>query len=384
MLFRYKDLPVNLAFGLKAADVVTVNEQMTLTYAADEAILVDADGRRIGKFDGVPIDLLQAFLASIDGEKPLARIFAEPPFAEHRGLLEALVGSLLGVLFFVPAAIDALEARIPAIELLRFPHQSRYAVPRAYWENSSAVRDALDSFYMRLGDVAAFSDGLRGLHRLATTGADGETYYGGAGGIATIPGEYRATPIENRFGERKKWIMATWLRLLNCDLAITNQGTIRSVENIPLLQISADGSLCRHLYGQHGEYLALQVNEIRERLSALKTVVDAGDSVKALYGCALFHHAFAHAHPFNNINNSIAMNIVNDILRKADIGVLPHLYFDQIAYFMQPEQYAEFFAIAAKAHMMNDDLGYDRQMTNSLLDTIEGDPDIAIDGSPRT
>ncbi len=64
------------------------------------------------------------------------------------------------------------------------------------------------------------------------------------------------------------------------------------------------------------------------------------------------------------------MNIVNNLLRRADIGVLPHLYLDQLAYFMQPPNYAEFFEAAVSAHVMNDELGFDRPLTRALLETV--------------
>jgi hypothetical protein len=374
MFLRYADFPATSAFGVRSSDVVTVNDEIKLSFAGSEAQLFDTNGRHIGKIVGIPIDLLQAFLASLDGERDLIRVLAVEPFGRHRGSLEALVNGLLGGLFLVPAAIETLENKISAIELLRFPSQSPYAMPRQYWENSFAVRNALDVFYGGLETFEEFSAGLRGLHRLATLGANGRTYYGGAGGIATVPGEYRNTLIGNRFDERKKWILSTWTQLLGCNRTLLDSGTVVSVNDVPLLEIINDGAECRHLYGRRGEYLALQINEIRSQLAGIRGALKTNDADKALRHCALFHHAFAHAHPFNNINNSIAMNIVNDLLRKAGIGVLPHLYFDQLAYFVQPNDYVEFFEIAVRAHVMNQELGHNRPMTGRLLKAIVDNP----------
>jgi Fic family protein len=86
--------------------------------------------------------------------------------------------------------------------------------------------------------------------------------------------------------------------------------------------------------------------------------------------CALFHHAFAHAHPFANINNSIAMNIVNDLLGSAGIGIVPHLYFDRVAYFLQPEDYVRLFARAVEAHVINEEVGRDRRATELLRQAV--------------
>lgn len=368
MYLRYKDLPADAVFGLRTTDVIKLD--LTAVSNLHDDSEIKFGGRKIGRNGDVDEAVLRSFLKSFDGERCVEAILADEHFAPHRSTLERLIVRHLGEIFFMPAVIAELEARIAAVELLRFPTQSRYAMPRPYWENSAVVRNALDVLYRRLDDVRAFSDGLRGLHRLATLGADGETYYGGAGGIATIPGEYRRTPIENHFNARKRWIIAAWLQLLNCSSEPLASGTIVSTHGIPLLQIADDGSKCCHLYGRRGEYLALQVNEIRTQLVAARAALEADDRGRLLYHCSLFHHAFVHAHPFNNINNSIAMNIVNDLLGKAEVGVLPHLYFDQVAYLMQPEDYAEFFRLARDSHVIDDRIACERPLTTSLREVI--------------
>jgi hypothetical protein len=368
MRVRYTDFPVASAFGLRPSDVVTVDAKMTFDFTGTDPRLLDESGRYVGTLAGTPVDLLKRFLTALDGERPIAAVCSQPPFAEHAGPLIGLVAALLGGPFLVTAGLDELERQLPAIELLRFPYQSRYAMPREYWENSIAVRRALDSFYARLDDFEAFSNGLRGLHRLATIGASAENYYGGAGGVATVPGEFRTTSIGNRFDERRKRIFNHWLQLLALPYALVESGSILSTNGVPLVRISDRGRECHHPYGRAGEQLASQVNEIRIQLAAAWAVLPT-DRSRFLRHCALFHHAFAHAHPFGNINNSIAMNIVNDLLRRAGIGVVPHLYFDQVAYFLQPEDYVRVFERAVEAHVV-DGGGRDRPTTKALLEGV--------------
>jgi hypothetical protein len=369
MLLRYADLPVTGAFGLRPSDVVTLNDQMRFGFRGGEARLFDHNGRYLGSLPDTPVDLLKRFLTAIDGRRSLGAICSEQPFAEHAGNFQALVEAMLGGPFLIPATIDTLEKQLPAVEILRFPTQSPYAMPREYWENSLAVRQALDRLYASLNDFAAFCIGLRGLHRLATIGASGSNYYGGAGSVVTVPGEFRSTPIGNRFDERRKRLFNDWLRQLDVTDLMVENGTIISTNHVPLVAITDHGLECRHPYGPSGEQLASQLNEIRVQLAEARATLGP-DRARFLRHCALFHHAFVHAHPFANINNSIAMNIVNDLLGGAEIGVLPHLYFDQVAYFLQPEDYVRVFERGVDAHVINDALGRNRPATAALLDVV--------------
>jgi Fic family protein len=114
------------------------------------------------------------------------------------------------------------------------------------------------------------------------------------------------------------------------------------------------------------------LNEIRVQLAAAWSLRSDRDGF--LRHCALFHHAFVHAHPFGNINNSIAMNIVNDLFGRAGIGVVPHLYLDQVALFLQPEDYVRLFERAVAAHLINDEVGRDRPATQALLEGVASGP----------
>lgn len=369
MLLRYAEYPSASAFGLRPSDVVTLNPHVRFELADHELRVVDLHGRCLAALGLGCVDLLRHFVAALDGQRTFAEICSQPPFAAHAEAWQAFVGNWLGGPFLLPAACAALERQLPAVELLRFPTQSPYAMPREYWENSVAVRQALERFYAGLGEPTTFLAGLRGLHRLATIGADGRNYYGGAGGVATVPGELRTGPIANRFDERRKWIVGHWLERLGVACELVAAGTIVSTNGVLLARIADGGRECHHAYERAGAQLASQLDELRTHLVEACAAVGT-DRDRLLRHCALFHHTFAHAHPFGNINNSIAMNVVNDLLGRAGIGVLPHLFFDRAAFFMGPEDYVRLFERGVEAHVMNDDLGRDRAATAELLAAV--------------
>jgi hypothetical protein len=371
MQLRYADVPVASAFGVRPSDVVTLSRHVTFDFSGHEPRLVDAAGRHLGTLGNSASDLLQRFAAALDGRQTLGAVCARAPFAAQAAALQACVGALLGGPFLVPGSVAELEGRLRAIEVLRFPSLSPYTMPREYWENSIAVRQALADFYARLASFDAFSAGLRGLHRLATLGANGTNYYGGAGGIATVPGEYRSIAVANAFSDRRQRLLRNWLRQLGSADVLVTSGSIVSTSGVSLASIAAEGLESHRPYGRAGEDLTRQLQDVHVHLVAARAA--AGVDTDALVRqCALFHHAFVHAHPFGNINNSIAMNIVNDLLGRAGVGVMPHLYFDQVALFTQPEDYVRIFELGLAAHVINVAAGHDRPATKALLEAVAG------------
>jgi hypothetical protein len=369
MQLRYADVPVVSAFGVRPSDVVTLSRDVAFDFSGHEPRLVDRAGLHLGALGNTPGELLQRFVAALDGRQTLGAVCAAEPFAERAGLLQACVAALLGGPFLVSECVAELEAQLPSIEVLRFPSLSPYTMPREYWENSIAVRQSLGDFCAGLDSFEAFSTGLRGLHRLATLGTSGTNYYGGAGGVATVPGEYRTIAIANAFSEQRQRLLRTWLRLLGAPEALVTSGSIVSMNGVRLASIAAGES--HRPCGRGGEELARQLDDVRLYLAAARAAA-AVDRNELVRQCALFHHAFVHAHPFGNINNSIAMNVVNDLLGRAGVGVLPHLYFDQVALFLQPQDYVRVFELGLAAHVINDEAGHDRPATRDLLEAVAG------------
>jgi hypothetical protein len=371
MQLRYADVPVASAFGVRPSDVVTLSRAVTFDFSGQEPRLVDGAGRHLGTLGKTPVELLKRFVAALDGRQTIGAICAETRFADQAAVLQACVAALLGGPFLVPDCVAELEARLRAIEVLRFPSLSPYTMPREYWENAIAVRQALGDFYAGLDSFEVFSTGLCGLHRLATLGANGSNYYGGAGGIATVPGGYRTIAIANAFSERRQRQLRGWLRLLGAPDVLVTSGSIVSTTGVRLASITAGGLESHRPYGRAGEELASQLNAVRLHLVAAGAAA-AVDRNGLVGHCALFHHAFVHAHPFGNINNSIAMNIVNDLLGRAGVGVIPHLYFDQVALFTQPADYVRVFELGLAAHAINDEASHDRPATKALLEAVVG------------
>ena len=69
---------------------------------------------------------------------------------------------------------------------------------------------------------------------------------------------------------------------------------------------------------------------------------------EALPFIAEFHQAFVQSCPFPAINNSVAMNIVNYLLKRARLPVISHFALDQLALRLQKTSYARLFGVLVR------------------------------------
>ena len=80
----------------------------------------------------------------------------------------------------------------------------------------------------------------------------------------------------------------------------------------------------------------------------LRACFSAEKTEAALPLIAEFHQAFVQSCPFPAINNSVAMNIVNYLLRRAQLPVIPHFSLDQLAMRLQKASYARLFGVLVR------------------------------------
>lgn len=247
-------------------------------------------------------------------------------------------------------ATARLERRLPLAELVRFPRQSPHAVSRAYWANAVAVRGALPLLYERAGDPAAFIETLQGVHRLATLGEDGRTYHGGASGIPTTPGAVRTENVRTFVNAVLLGTLRWWLIDLGDRNRLLPDGVRESVDGAPLLEIRAGGRRCVHVCGEGASSVTARLDPVRQDLLTAVEAVARSDRSSAIAACARFHQGMVTVHPFANVNNSIAMNVVNDLLVQGGAGAVPHLFLDYLAIRLEPAAYEDVFAVAVERY----------------------------------
>ena len=242
-----------------------------------------------------------------------------------------------------------LERRLPRAQLIRFPRQAPHLVPRAYWENAIAVRARLPLLYRSAGSQDAFVETLRGLHRLATRGESGDNAYAGGGSVPAVPGELRAAPTRTFVNMVLLSTLETWAAELGDGMTVLKGGLRLSPAGLPLYEIRAAGRRCLHA-GDDAAAVADRLDEARLALRDAVDALDVSDTPGLVAACAAFHQLIVSVHPFVNVNNSLAMNAVNDLLVRAALRPVPHLFLDHLALRLDPGDYARAFAAAVERY----------------------------------
>jgi hypothetical protein len=205
----------------------------------------------------------------------------------------------------------------------------------------------LPSLYRSLNDSQKFLEALARLHVLATLGENGRSYYGGYGLIPTVPGAYREIAVQTAIPETLVHTLDHWSSLLEAG-PVRREGQTATPTGQTMNFVHEAGTTVVH--PATGVALFSLLDEARLALKTAREALFSRQKSETLHYLAVFHQIFVNAHPFANINNSIAMNIVNGCLREGDWAWMPHLFLDYLAQRLLPERYITAFSGAMVVH----------------------------------
>jgi hypothetical protein len=325
-----------------------------------------------------------ALFAAIDGVRTAAEVRAVAGVGADVG--RRLWDRAFGTVVLAPGAVSALDARVAAAEVVRYPG-SPYEIVRAYWANMGDVAERVRDASTEPDAAAAFVRFLRELNVLALTGASGQSFYLPASPVVAQgrvrPGELWLAPsvVEPGGGAELRFVSgprvnaspiggAAYQRLLATTLDDPEAtAPARDFEDSTglswgrLVVARADGDeraarwFCpprpledRHLEALHAAFRAAGVAAAR---------LDAGGVVREL---ASFHQRFIRLHPFRAGNQCLAMSLVNHVLRESHGAGIPHLVLDHLALQLSSEAYARVFATAVSAWLIADKSPVERQV----------------------
>ena len=313
---------------------------------------------------------LRRALSLVDGRKTLREIAAQLGGAAPA--LSALVRVGFGVVLFAPSAVERLERALSGTEITRFPG-SPYEIVRTYWENMIAVRANCGALESALETADGFREFLCELNVTALTGADRATFYTPKSPIAkkgVRPGQLLTSvseTVDTNEGTRFVSGPRVNVKLLGGEqyhrLIYERAGDPGAAD--AAREVSSEGLPWGRVVWARAEtdadfgswfcpprpFTAAHFDAVREALRAAVRAASAntGDAVR---GCARFHWCFVRLHPFSCANQSIAMNLVNFVLGRAQGAGIPHLLLDQLALRLTAEAYQRVFETAVLAYSM--------------------------------
>jgi hypothetical protein len=346
MAERRHVLPSRVAFEIRASDMPQKDASFRLMRDGDRTVVVNARTRRPAATD-YDQGLVELIIDAIDGTSPYGEILERVP-PSRRTAFTSVCRGLLGSAITLAPAVERLQRRVPLAELVRFPQQSPYSVSRAYWENSIAIRESLPLLFRSAAAFTDFADALRGFHRIATLGESGRNYYGGASGLPTAPGEFRQTSVRTFVSTPFLRTIEKWLVPLRVPGRLQYEGVTLAPSGHPLIERRAAGRVCLHPAPEGTASIRALLEPARHELLRALEALEGGDTEALVTACARFHQQMVSVHPFTNVNNSIAMNVVNGVLMRRACVALPHLFLDYLALRLTPADYVVAFHAAVR------------------------------------
>jgi hypothetical protein len=314
---------------------------------------------------GLDLTQLERVLARIDGRRTVAELKVSA--GRHGPVFERLLSQTLGLISFVPGAVASLEMALPGTEIVRFPG-SPYELVRAYWSNMAEVRQLAE----RSLEEFSGSDPLgllRSLHVVSLLGADLQTFYRPASRIARTgvrPGVlYDTEPVHVNAGSSRLLLAGPRIGVgfvggeryhqLLAERA-GDPGSLLPERAIEVEGIDWGQVLTGRAAGETRDapwfcpprpLTDAHFHALFSAYSSALAAAAGADRARLIRDLAHFHYRFVRLHPFRCANQSLAMNLVNLVLRRVRGAGMPHLLLDQLALRLDEAAFARVFELAA-------------------------------------
>ncbi len=397
-----------LRFSLRDDDVLVGPGDVSARPASCGVLMESARANASVTVCGIDAKSALACFAALDGARTAsaARAASGVTSAAWRTFLDGVFGKLV----FAPLALSDLERRVSHAEIVRFPG-SPYEIVREYWENMADLRARADAAGAALDDVTRFTELVSELNVLCHVGASGKSFYRPASPVvakgAVEPGVFWHTPavIEEtgavaRFvsgprvgagligGERYQRLLAR---------SVGDEGAVAGAR-----EVVADGEQWGRIFIARADgdeqaapwfcpprpFGVPHLEAIRGALAAAFAAAHRGDAEGAVRHAAGVHFRLVRLHPFMSGNQSVAMGLVNGVLRAACGAGMSHLVLDHLALRLSLQAYERVFARAVEAWVVVDEspvrraleLAARRRRVFAFLEELQNAPENAVSG----
>ncbi len=300
-----------------------------------------------------------------------------------------------GQFIFAPAALENLEKRVCAAEIVRFP-ASPYEITRNYWANVGHLSSNVPTELSAWPDVSSFVRWLRVLHVHLLLGEQFDSFYRPSSPIAhrrVEPGALyaRLTRIVNsEFGifildgpriNAKRLGGSNYHRLLSKSVGIgeLNSDDCEFYENKESWGRLVNGR--SNSEEQVGDWFlparplkAAHWDLLWGTWELAMNAVEKHDPLNCVEHLGRFHWYFVHLHPFTCANQSLAFALVNCLLNRVNGSGIPQLVLDQLALRMTCEAYTRLFGRAVVTWSTSESgpltRHKDRMQKRQVLDTF--------------
>ena len=227
--------------------------------------------------------------------------------------------------------------------------------PNAYWQNNAEARQLMRQYLDQgdFSDLTRFKAVLQQSHALAVEGSDGnQRYYKGRRGEVLgsdqLPaGEFHGGVMGGVRAEINQEVDALARRYGDPyrnfadrpaePVHLAGISERAKPQNVPLM-----GPGQRHFYPAP-EAFDEYFTQMQERLQRLNSLPKDAPQQAVLQNVAEFYQYAANVRPFYNVNNSLFMNMTNELLGRHGLSPVYHGILDHAAQRLQPEAFNRYF-----------------------------------------
>lgn len=368
-------------FELRDSDVLVLPGDARV-HATEGGILIESEAARAAvAVPNVTHSDAAALLRHIDATRPIRELRT----LDSIGTLQRIVDACFGKVLFAPFAVMDLERQLSVREIVRYPG-SPYEVVRPYWENQIDVAARIDGLEEPASDARRLSSLLKELHVLSLTGKSGKSFYAPNSPIVrksgVLPGEFfEEPPVLDETGPEILFVSGPRVgaALIGGELfqelfadqsgdPASRAGTLTFTDDrgIPWGRVvtarAETDAEAAPWFCPPRPILPDHIESIRAALARGVTEQMRGDSPALVSALAHFHQAFMRLHPFAAGNQSVAMSIVNHLLRNTFGAGIPHLVLDHVALRLSTEAYERIFTLAVRGWLVTEGSPAERTM----------------------
>ena len=244
----------------------------------------------------------------------------------------------------------AMKQEMDLDELCREKGNGGRPLPENYISNSKDVRqhflDAMETGEY-LESPESYIKVLNRGHELAYAGASGRSYYYQKSGHLARPDEINPGQImganvhpNNSRIEESQYVESIAKKYGdNYTLDEPSRVELPGISEEALPQNFAG----RHLYAPGSHYSEYFAEMYRTAKNSMNLIENGGSKADILSAIAEHYQYAANLRCYNNINNSLFMNEVNTMLKKAGMPTMPQGMLDHVAQRFQPDSFKKYF-----------------------------------------
>ena len=235
-------------------------------------------------------------------------------------------------------------------ELCRERGNGGRTLPENYISNSKEIRqhflDAMETGEYLASPQSYIRTMNRG-HELAFAGSNGTSYYYNKNGHLARPDEINPGEIMGAYVHPSNARVEESQFVESIARKYGDEYTLDKASSVKLPGISRE-ALPENLNGRHwyapGTHYSEYFGEMYRTAKNCMNLIEQGASQSEILGAIAEHYQYAaNLRCYNNINNSLFMNEVNTMLKKANMPTMPQGMLDHVAQRFQPDSFKKYF-----------------------------------------